>query len=243
MNNTKDNTQPWSGFQTANRQRRAIRLFNNSPIAEDDIYALISEAILAPSSVNLQPYQFHWVRNPAKKTDVAQACNGQKAAATAAEIIVVVANTNYARSTISEQLASMDVSTTMPEKSKDYHRKILTKFDKILKIGGLPIWTPIISLLSIFRPCLSLLPIGHLGSRHWAARNAAFAAQTLMLAASAKGIDSCPMEGFSAAKLSKLLDLPRGAVIPVVIALGYRADEARIEEQSRRPLESVIKEH
>ncbi|WP_219704360.1 nitroreductase family protein, partial [Marinomonas lutimaris] len=152
----------------------------------------------------------HWVRNPAKKTAVAQACNGQKAAATAAEIIVVVANTNYARSTISEQLDSMDVSTTMPEKSKDYHRKILTKFDKILKIGGLPIWTPIISLLSIFRPCLSLLPIGHLGSRHWAARNAAFAAQTLMLAASAKGIDSCPMEGFSAAKLSKLLDLPRG---------------------------------
>jgi hypothetical protein len=136
MNDTKDNTQHWSEFQATNRQRRAIRLFNDSPIAEDDIYALISEAILAPSSVNLQPYQFHWVRNPAKKTDVAQACNGQKAAATAAEIIVVVANTNYARSTISEQLASMDVSTTMPEKSKDYHRKILTKFDKILKIGG-----------------------------------------------------------------------------------------------------------
>jgi nitroreductase len=51
------------------------------------------------------------------------------------------------------------------------------------------------------------------------------------------------MEGFSAAKLSKLLDLPRGAVIPVVIALGYRADEARIEEQPRRSLKNVIKEH
>lgn len=67
MNNTKENTQHWSEFQATNRQRRAIRLFNDSSIVEDDIYALISETILAPSSVNLQPYQFHWVRNPAKK--------------------------------------------------------------------------------------------------------------------------------------------------------------------------------
>jgi len=233
----------WDIFQSINHHRRAIRDFSSQQISEDEIYAILTEAQLAPSSVNLQPYQSHWVRNSAKKIEVAQFCNGQKAATTAAEIIVIVANTDYARQTIVEQLTSIDRSTTMPDKSKDYHRKILTKFDKILKVGGLPIWTPIVSLLSMLRPCLSLLPIGHLGSRHWAARNATFAAQTLMLAASAKGIDSCPMEGFSAAKLSRLLDLPRGAVIPVVIALGYRSENARVEEQSRRALKTITIEH
>ncbi|UTW00955.1 nitroreductase family protein [Marinomonas rhizomae] len=241
--NSITNELNWDTFQSINHQRRAIRDFCDKAISEDEIYAILTEAQFAPSSVNLQPYQFHWIRDSAKKAKIAEFCNGQKAAQTAAEIIVIVANTDFARDTIVEQLANIDRSTTMPDKSKDYHRKNLTKFDKILKIGGLPIWTPIVSLLSMLRPCLSLLPIGHLGSRHWAARNATFAAQTLMLSASAKGIDSCPMEGFSSAKLSKLLNLPRGAVIPVVIALGYRSETARVEEQSRRSLKTITIEH
>ncbi|WP_277424393.1 nitroreductase family protein [Ralstonia solanacearum] len=90
---------------------------------------------------------------------------------------------------------------------------------------------------------MSLLPVGHIGSRHWAARNAIFAAQTLMLGAAAKGIDSCPMEGFSASKVVKILGLPRGSVIPIVIALGYRADDARIEARWRRPMADVVISH
>lgn len=159
---------------------------------------MLNEARLAPSSVNLQPYEFHWVRNPELKSQVALACNGQQTAATAAEIIVVVASTAFARDTIVNQLNYIDKSTLMPSKSKDYHRKNLNKFNKILNIGGLALWTPLVSLLALFRPSLSLLPIGHLGSRQWAARNAVFAAHTLILGAAAKGIDSCPMEGFSA---------------------------------------------
>lgn len=64
-----------------------------------------------------------------------------------------------------------------------------------------------------------------------------------MLAAATKGIDSCPMEGFSASKLTKLLGLPRGTVIPIVIALGYRAEEGRIEKQWRRPVTDLVVSH
>lgn len=99
------------------------------------------------------------------------------------------------------------------------------------------------ALVTLLRPSMSLLPLGHLGSRSWAARNANLASQTLMLAASAKGIDSCPMEGFSASKVAAILGLPRGAVVPVAIALGYRTDDARTEPQWRRALADVIVEH
>lgn len=84
---------------------------------------------------------------------------------------------------------------------------------------------------------------GALGQPVLAARNATFAAQTLMLAAAAKGVDSCPMEGFSAPKLVEILSLPRGTVIPLVIALGYRSQNARIERQWRRSLTDLIVEH
>ncbi|MFH7572430.1 nitroreductase family protein, partial [Pseudomonas syringae group genomosp. 7] len=78
---------------------------------------------------------------------------------------------------------------------------------------------------ALFRPTLSLNHVGHIGGRQWAARNAIFADQTLMLGAAAKGIDTCPMEGYSAPQVAKLLCLPRGSVIPQVISLGYRADD------------------
>lgn len=131
----------------------------------------------------------------------------------------------------------------LPDNSKAYYRKQVGKFQKILGLGSSAFWSPLLFLAALIRPSLSLLPVGHIGSRHWAARNAIFAAQTLMLGAAAKGIDSCPMEGFSASKVAKLLGLPRGAVVPIVIALGYRAGEARVEARWRRAISDLVVSH
>lgn len=236
----QDTSASWISFCSANRFRRAIREFSTSPIAETDIFDLLDEATFAPSSGNLQPYEFHWIRDADLRHRVAAACNGQRAAASATELIVVVASPDIAKKTAKSQLAYIDSTQVLEQKSKKYHRKHIEKFLKILGIGSLPFWTPVLSILALIRPALSLLPVGHIGSRHWAARNAVYAAQTIMLGAAAKGIDSCPMEGFSATELGEILCLPRGAVIPVVIALGYRSDNARLEEQWRRPTHDVV---
>jgi len=239
----QDLLRPWDAFQAANRFRRAIRKFNSTPIPEDDVYALLAEAALAPSSGNLQPYAFHWIRTPALKASVALACNGQRAAESAAEFIVVAASPALGRQTAMAQLTHVEEAAALGAASKAYHRKQVGMFQKILGVGSSALWSPLIFLAALIRPSLSLLPIGHIGSRQWAARNAIFAAQTLMLGAAAKGIDSCPMEGFSASKVAKLLALPRGTVIPLVIALGYRAEDARIEERWRRPATDVVVSH
>lgn len=240
---TQDNSRSWAAFQAANRFRRAIRQFAPTPLPPDDVVALLGEAALAPSSGNLQPYALHWVRDPALKALLAQACNGQKAALSAAELVVVAASPALGRKTAAEQLAQIEASTALAVSSKAYHRQHLRMFTRILGVGSSALWSPLLSLVGLLRPSLSLLPIGHLGSRHWAARNAIFAAQTLILAAAAKGIDSCPMEGFSAPRVASLLGLERGTVIALVIALGYRADDARIEERWRRPLAEVVVTH
>lgn len=241
--NTQDSSRPWDAFQTANRFRRAIRKFNSTAIPEEDIRALLEEAAFAPSSGNMQPYELHWIRDTALKASIALACNGQKAAASAAEFIVVAASPALGKRTAMAQLSHVEASSALGPDSKAYYRKQIGMFQKILGVGSSALWSPLVFLAALIRPTLSLLPIGHIGGRQWAARNAIFAAQTLMLGAAAKGIDSCPMEGFSAPKVAKLLGLPRGTVIPLVIALGYRADDARIEERWRRPISDIVVSH
>jgi nitroreductase len=233
----------WATFQSINRHRRAIRKFNATPIHEEDIRELLAEAMLAPSSGNLQPYQLHWIRNANLKAEIAKACHGQQAASTAAEIIVISASSAIAKHTAAEQLAYVEASTSLESKSKAYYRKQTGMFSKVLGIGSSALWMPFIYIASLIRPSLSLLPIGSIGSRNWAARNATFAAQTIMLAAASKGVDSCPMEGFSAQEVVKLLKLPRGTVIAIVIALGYRAPDARVETQWRRKLSDALITH
>jgi nitroreductase len=241
--NTQAPSRPWDAFQSANRFRRAIRKFNPTCIPEEDLRALLAEAAFAPSSGNMQPYELHWIRDPGLKASVAEACNGQNAAASATDLIVVVASPAIARRTARAQLAYIETSAALPPDSKAYYRKQIGKIQKILAVGSSAFWSPLVQLAALIRPTLSLVPVGHIGSRHWAARNAIFAAHTLMLGAAAKGIDSCPLEGFSASKVARLLGVPRGAVIPLVIALGYRADDARIEEQWRRPIADIVVSH
>lgn len=233
----------WEAFQSINRQRRAIRKFSALSIPERDTQELLVEAALAPSSGNLQPYQLHWIRSPQLKAEVAAACNHQQAAATAAEIIVISASAAIAKHTASRQLAYAELSDVLSAKSKAYYRKQMKMFNTVLGIGASAFWTPFMYAATLLRPCLSLLPIGNIGSQNWAARNAIFSAHTIMLAAAAKGVDSCPMEGFSAVKIAQLLQLPRGSVIPIVIALGYRAEDARIEMQWRRQFNETLITH
>ncbi|WP_028534475.1 nitroreductase family protein [Paludibacterium yongneupense] len=241
--NSQHHSTGWDAFQSASRFRRAIRKFDPAPIPEADLRAVLAEAALAPSSGNLQPYELHWVRDPALKAAIAQACNGQNAAASAQDLIIVVASPALGRLTAKAQLAHVESAANLGESTKAHYRKQTGLFQRILGIGSSALWSPLVFLAALLNPGLSLLPLGHVGSRNWAARNAVYAAQSILLGAAAKGIDSCPMEGFSATKLARLLGLPRGSVIVVVIALGYRADDARIEDRWRRPLDEIVVLH
>jgi nitroreductase len=197
-------TPPTMSFTDANTRRRAIRHFDATPVPDAVMRTILHDALLAPSSGNLQPYQLHWVKDPALKKRIASACEGQRAV---------------------------------------HYRAQLTKFARFLAIAPLFLLTPLLTLLSLWKPAFTLLPLGRAGVRHWAARSALLSAQTLMLSATARGLDTCPMEGFNAAKVARLLTLPRGSVVPLVIAIGYRAEGARVEPQSRRAYGEAVVEH
>jgi nitroreductase len=70
-------------------------------------------------------------------------------------------------------------------------------------------------------------------------KSCALAAQTFMLAMAEKGYDTCPMEGFDSKLVKKMLDLPRGTNINMIISCGIRKEEGIWGERCRVPFEEV----
>jgi nitroreductase len=58
--------------------------------------------------------------------------------------------------------------------------------------------------------------------RLWAVKSTSLACENLMLAVSAQGYDTCPLEGFDGRRLRRFLALSRDAEIAMVIAIGKR---------------------
>ena len=75
--------------------------------------------------------------------------------------------------------------------------------------------------------------------RDEAMRSSALAGMTLMLAAKDMGYDSCPMIGFDAAKVAKLINLPENYAIGFMIPVGKQAQPGW-ERGDRLPDEKVV---
>ncbi len=230
----------WWTFQQVNRDRRAIREFDGNPIPDEDVEALIGEALLAPSSGNSQPYVIHWLRDPAIKAAGAAACRNQRAARSASTLLVFVTASRIALETVSSFHTYVESTRELSAKSREYYLRETNTRIRFLRIAPSFLWSPLYSLLTVAFPSLTLVPVGPSGVRHWAARNAFFAAQTILLAASARGLDTCPMEGFDPRRLGRILGIERGDVIAIVVALGRRRMDAQIEPRWRRSFEAAV---
>jgi nitroreductase len=59
-----------------------------------------------------------------------------------------------------------------------------------------------------------------------------------MLAATAAGLGTCPMEGFDEDRVKKILKIPAHLLVVVVIPIGYSRDDKL--KRSRMPLENIV---
>jgi len=64
------------------------------------------------------------------------------------------------------------------------------------------------------------------------------ACEHLVLQAAAEGVGTCWLGWFNEAAVRKVLDLPRAAHAPIVISMGYPADEGA-REKRRKPLDEI----
>jgi nitroreductase len=127
---------------------------------------------------------------------------------------------------------------------------VLIYYEKLVHLaysqGPFSILMPLKKLLfwgvGLFNPTLRG-PASHADMRVWAHKTTALACENLMLAFRAAGYDSCPMEGFDEVRVRKLLKLPRGAEVCMVVGAGKRAENGIYGPQIRFSRDQFVKQH
>jgi nitroreductase len=210
-------------FKKVVESRRSIRVYLPEPIPEAIMQDCLRLATLAPSSSNLQPWQFFWVRNQAKKQELVNYCLGQPAAATAPELIVAVSRPDFWKTNQQQMLALFN------DGAKD---KLSAGFDYYNRIVPLAYNQGFLGIKGLFKKIALFFiglkkptprgPASQNDMRVWANKSTALACQNLMLALRAYNYDSCPMEGMDPVRIQKMLNLPSQAEICMVISAGKR---------------------
>lgn len=224
------------------QRRRAVRRFTQRAIPEEVLQACLDLAMLAPNSSNLQPWAWHVIRDPQLKAEMAKACLNQKAAQTADTLIAVVAKPQSWRSH-AQQLLQQWPDPPVPAIVERYYTRTVTfAYDSgllQLKAYGKKL---LVTLMGLARPIIRG-PFTRSEMKVWAAKTCALAAENLMLALTAHGFDSCPMEGFDAVRVKRLLRLKRDEFTVMVIAAGEQAEKGVYNTRFRFPREQVVIEH
>ena len=234
-----------SEFQEIINRRRSNRKFD--PLVEvpaDVIKRSLERAILSPNSSNMQLWEFYWIRSEVEKKKFGDLCLGQNAAKTAKEIVVFVtrkdlwkkhAKWNYDRL----KAGIKGEPNKLQKRGLDYYGKLMP----------LAYRSDIFGLFAFLRRCISFFmglrkPFMRFGGkadqRVTVHKSCALAAQTFMLSIAAEGFESCPMEGFDELRVKKVLQLPAGAEINMIISVGKGTEEGIWGPRFRLPYDEVV---
>lgn len=229
--------------------RRSVRVFDkNQPVDPEKVKHCLELATLAPNSSNMQLWEFFQVTNPTLLAKLTKACLDQSAAATASEMVVFVTRQDLyrQRARFVLEFEKGNIRRNSPQERQEkrikdrelYYGKVMP-FLYARFFGILGFFRVILAgIIGIFRPIV--YEVSECDMRVVVNKSCALAAQTFMIAMADEKYDTCPLEGFDSRQIKKLLDLPRGAGINMVIACGIRDGNKGIwGERGRVPFEEV----
>lgn len=229
--------------------RRSVRVYRDDIELDDKkVRQCLVNASLAPTSSNLQLWEFYHVTDKAKLKALSTACFDQPAAKSAKQLIVVVARKDLWRK---RSKANLDhLKKGFGNKPKDgystrekfvlnyYGQLIPTLYSEFLGIlGGLRY--VFFQVMGLFRPVYR--QVRNSDMRIVAHKSAGLAAQNFMISMAAIGYDTCPMEGSDTLRVKKVLGLPWGAEINMIIACGVRDEKGIYGPRFRIPFDEVYK--
>tara|TARA_Y100000994_G_scaffold249410_2_gene260918 strand:+ start:994 stop:1764 length:771 start_codon:yes stop_codon:yes gene_type:complete len=220
--------------------RRSVRVFTDEPVDSNDIMECLELALLAPTSSNLQCWEFYWVQDKEKKEQLKTYCLSQSAADTAQELIVCIARMDTWKKNKNSIIDHLNANKS-PKSAMKYYEKIVPLVYNQGMFGIIGFLKKIlIFFLGIFK-VIPREPNSYSDMRVWAHKTTALACENLMLALRAYGYDSCPMEGMDSKRVRKMLKLPRKAEVCMVISVGKRASNGVYGKRFRMSSDKFIK--
>ncbi|MCH1417165.1 MAG: nitroreductase family protein [Flavobacteriaceae bacterium] len=232
--------------QEAIAYRRSVRVYDpDQSIDSEVVKECIRQAILAPTSSNLQLWEFYHVTQKDTKEALAKACLNQNAARTAIQFVVAVARKDKWKSRVKanltflkQQFEQQEVRDTKREKmANNYYTKIIpTLYTDFFGILGV-LKRGLATIQGISKPMYRQVLQSDLDIV--AHKSTALAAQNFMISMAANNYDTCPMEGFDSKRVKTILGLPSSAMITMVISCGIRGKGGVYGPQFRVPFNEV----
>lgn len=239
-------------FQEIINHRRSVRYYDpEKEIDTAKVRKCIELATLAPVSSNMQLWEFYHITSPEVLKKMEKACVYQAPARTAKELVVFVTRQSLFRKR-ARQVLNFERENirrySPPEKQEKYiknqelYYKVAMPFiyGRFLGIYGL-LRKLIAFVIGLFRPIVR--EISECDMRVVVHKTCGLAAQTFMLAMANEGYDTCPMEGFDSKIIKKILKLPRGSEVNMVISCGIRREDGKgiRGDRYRVPFEEVYR--
>ena len=200
--------------------RRSVRKYTTAIVPDAVIEKAFAAAVKAPNSSNLQAWEFYWVSSPEKKLKLVDACLFQGTAKSASHLIVAVSKLDTWKRNRDILVQQMEATGPVIKLVKDYYFKIIPFLytQDPFGIFGFFKWI-LLNAIGIFRPIFRG-PYFKKDLQSVVTKSTALACENFMLAITAQGFGTCPMEGFDHIRVKKLLGLGRKSEVVMVISVG-----------------------
>lgn len=182
-------------FKQIVMSRYATKKFDGKTIDTKKVDELLEMIRYAPSSFNIQPWKIKIVTDKKTKEQIQKVAWNQEQVTTCSHLLVFCANTDIIGN--------------------------INKLETQMKHANVPEQNikPYIEMMKNFANNLT-----EKEQLNWAQKQVYLAVENALLGAKALGFDSCPMEGFSPAEVTKILNLPNNLAPTTLCPIGYAAD-------------------
>lgn len=201
-------------FSEALDFRHACKLFDeDKKVSDDDMRFILEAGRKSPSSFGMEGWKFLVITNKKLKEELRPHCWNQPQITTCSHLVIILA-----------AIENVKPSSSIPAKRFARRNLPQDKCDAYIKLYANHLKHTLSSDENIYA---------------WTSKQTYIALGNMMSAAATKGIDSCPIEGFSKEEVEKTLKLDTTKwQLSVVVPFGYRVNAQ--SKQLRLSFEEVV---
>lgn len=199
--------------------RYATKSFDATKKLSEEQVELLSETLrLSPSSFGLQPWKFYLITDPTIRESIKAAAWNQGQVTDASHLFAIASRTGLNEADVDAYFALTTEIQGVPAEKLAGYRDMIMGFVKSKTVEEL---------------------------NDWSARQSYLALGFLLSACAQNQIDSCPMEGFDAAAVTKLIGADAdGYTVRALCPVGFRSsgDTSATRTKVRYPSEKILKQ-